>query len=263
MKQRPFKRKQPVRPAPHQKPEAPWVPATFTVIFEGDGLLVVDKPAGLPTHRTSDARRPNLFDALLVRYPGASLLHRLDADTSGILLFTTDRTWNAPLAELFETGGIDKTYVAIVRGPHDLKASWTTKSYIARARRRQNVYHSIPDAEAPRNETAKVAETRFRSRPAKPGFFEIQATPITGRPHQIRVHLAEDGLPIVGDHIYHGMVASRLMLHARSLEFTDPRSARRLRFEAPLPPEIKDYMQKSSAKHAAQHRTEKDRPSHS
>lgn len=224
--------------SPAGKPGEEWVAATFDTVFEGQGLLVVSKPAGLPTHRTSDARRPNLFDALRAAHPGVSLLHRLDADTSGVMLFTLDADWNPRLASLFEHGGIEKTYLAVVSNAHGMRECWTTESLIARARRRQNVYHSVSPEEAAHHDTARPARTLFRLRAAVGPLALVEARPITGRPHQIRVHLADEGLPIVGDRIYGGRLAPRLMLHAWTLTFNDPPTGKQWRFEAPIPPEI-------------------------
>ncbi len=209
------------------------------IVYRDDFLIAIDKPAGLPTHRTSDPQRPNLYDwlcQLLAResepaqLPGMhrpGLLHRLDAETSGLLLFSLQRQMNAPLMQQFESNAIEKSYLALVTSNQRLPASWSCDASIIRAERKRNRYRT-----AGPEEEAMPAFTAFKCIWQKDGMALIEALPKTGRPHQIRVHLAHMNMPVVGDSFYRGKPAKRLMLHARRLTFVHPASGKRLTLTA-------------------------------
>ncbi|MCM2278812.1 MAG: RluA family pseudouridine synthase [Oligoflexia bacterium] len=232
------------------------------VLYEDEWLIVVDKPAGLPTQPTLDEARENLFAAVkkfLARRDGQAdpyvgLHHRLDRDTSGVVLFTKAREANAGVAALFAEHGARKVYRALTRLPGSGSASgfasghgapvegqfaneWTVKNYLGKA--------SGPGKKARISSVRSggdFAHTDFKVLERLSGGLHIEARPLTGRTHQIRVHLAEGGLPILGDDFYGAPrdSASRVMLHAVSLTFTHPVNKTELSIQSPLP---EDFLQ--------------------
>ncbi len=194
------------------------------VRHDAAGLLVVSKPAGLAVHATLDPARPHLAGAVLswVQARGgahAALHHRLDVDTSGLVLFATDPALNAAISEMFSAHTIDKRYRAVVRPrrqpPDD---AWTVESFLGRDKgSKATRYRAVHSG-------GKKAITNFRVLERRgDGTVLLDARPVTGRAHQIRVHCAEAGWPIVGDRFYGDGEGPRLMLHAQRLRFEHPR----------------------------------------
>jgi RluA family pseudouridine synthase len=212
-----------------------------SVLFEDEVLLAVDKPPGLPTHATADPSRPNLV-AHVERYlrglgRGAyvGVHQRLDRDTSGVVLFATDERANAGLARAFEERHVEKTYVALVARPPVVPARPVViRSPVASGGREASA--GGKEAAAPKGE-ARAAETEVVVREVLADALLVEARPRTGRRHQIRVHLAREGMPVLGDPLYGGAGerAPRLMLHARRLALTHPLTREPLVIESPLP----------------------------
>jgi RluA family pseudouridine synthase len=214
----------------------------LSVIYRDDYLLAVDKPAGLPAHPTV-AGGANALD--LVRdLPGTGapiLLHRLDANTTGVLLFALTAETNRELARQFAERELEKVYLALVAGePPD---SFQVSNYLrAGVRGRTVVARS----------GGQAAHTEFRTVQRRPGFALIEARPHTGRTHQIRVHLAGEGYPLLGDSLYGGPVqmqagAQRLavrrhLLHAWQLRIEHPADGRSLILEAPVPADFQPFL---------------------
>lgn len=228
------------------------------VLYEDEWLLAVNKPAGLPTHATADPRRAHLQGAVLDMLrqrpdpdPGSKpdpylgVHHRLDRDTSGVVLFSVHRDANAGLAAAFAGRTVTKHYLALCRGTPPLESSWTARSRLVRVspKSRAARFGSLgPDALAGASRSAGPAlwaETGFEVlQRRRGGLLLVRAVPHTGRTHQIRVHLAEAGLPIEGDELYGGSVGGgygRVMLHAWQLELTHPISGDPMRITAPPP----------------------------
>lgn len=230
-------------------PRAPaWEVIPDAVLFEDDHLLALDKPPGL----ASQARRDDGFDHLLAagrRYLRSGpdggdlfLVHRLDRGTSGVVLLAKDRATAAVLGTALAEGQLEKHYLALAA--HDPAAShpaeaWTTRDHLA-GERLANGRRRVRRVDS----GGRPAETAFRllSRFDHPPLGEalaIEAIPRTGRTHQIRVHLAESALPILGDRLYApdsvARAMGRPMLHARSLGLRHPANGRSLRIESPLP----------------------------
>ena len=202
--------------------------------------MAVSKPPGLPTHETVDPRRPHLVGLLTSllsrRDPGASpsdrvrlgIHQRLDRDTSGVILFTKHRAADAELARQFAERGVVKTYHALTSlHPRAPAREWSVRSEI----------RAQPGV-------TQEAQTDFRLMESLPRGLLLEARPHTGRKHQIRVHLAEAGLPILGDERYgQGSAPSRqvprLMLHAFRLELVHPATGRPLVIESPWPQDFR------------------------
>lgn len=203
-----------------------WPPFEFSaahVRHDADGLLVVSKPPGLAVHATVDPARPHLAGAVSSwnRARGgdeATLHHRLDVDTSGLVLFVTDRSLDAPIGAMFANHAIDKRYLAVVRPTAAAPADrWRVENFLGRDKRAKATRYTAVRSGGKKAITEfEVIERRGN------GTVLVEARPITGRAHQIRVHCAESGWPIVGDRFY-GTAGGRLMLHAWRLRFVLPR----------------------------------------
>ncbi len=225
-------------------------PIALDVVYEDDALLVVDKPPGLVVHPGAGNRRGTLVNALLhhapelARLPRAGLVHRLDKDTSGLLVVARTPAAHAALVAALERREIHRGYLALVKG--EIVAGSRIEAPIGRhpsARTRMAVHA--------RGRLA-VTHTRVLERVA--GYTLLSVTLETGRTHQIRVHLSHGGHPIVGDPVYGGrqMLAAglspdaadavrafpRQALHATRLEFTHPSSGEALSFESPMPDDM-------------------------
>jgi RluA family pseudouridine synthase len=212
------------------------------VLFEDDWLLAVDKPSGVPFHAGADAGRPDFVGYvrawLASRTPSAEppylgVHQRLDRDTSGVVVFARAPQANAGLAEQFERRQVEKTYLAVVARPPRLPPrAWSADAPLGRVGRgRQGPV--APD------QGGRDARTELRLLDVGPRALLVEARPLTGRQHQIRVHLALAGLPILGDRVYGpGGAAARLLLHAARLALRHPRDGRALVIECPPPPEF-------------------------
>jgi 23S rRNA pseudouridine1911/1915/1917 synthase len=203
------------------------------LLYADSDLAAVDKPAGVPAQPTltSDAGTlPALVEALLGG--PVTLVHRLDRETSGVTVLARTGEAAAALAEAFRAGAPEKTYLALcARAP--VPAAGRVDAPLgkdpARAGRRRLDPRGDP------------AATRYRTLRAGPGAALVEASPETGRTHQLRVHLASLGAPLLGDARYGGprrvgeVAVPRVMLHAKRLELCHPRTGAAMAFEAPLP----------------------------
>jgi 23S rRNA pseudouridine1911/1915/1917 synthase len=225
------------------------------VVYEDEDVIVVDKPAGLVVHPGHGQRDGTLVNALLGRgtplaavggpaRPG--VVHRLDRGTSGLLVVAkTDRAHHA-LVAAFAARAVDKRYLALVWGRVDPPAG-TIERAIGRSPV-DRLKMSVATAHG-----ARAAVSHYRTLEALPGFSLLEVRPVTGRTHQIRVHLQSLHHPVVGDTRYggrrfRGVVDprkraalagfDRLALHAAELAFPHPRDGKTLRLSAPLPAQI-------------------------
>ncbi len=226
------------------------------ILFEDQDLILVNKPPGLVVHPAPGHRGGTLLNALLHHCPNLAqvgdlsrpgLVHRLDKDTSGILVAAKNASAHATLVRQFHDRQVDKTYVALVWGRF-AKSQGEIDQEVGRhpSQRQKMSVH-------PRR--GKPAVTSWRVLAAYPGPVTLlELSPKTGRTHQLRVHLAALGHPIVGDATYGGSAArlrgiphlkglrplvTRQLLHARSLQFSHPRSGAPISGEAPLPEDFK------------------------
>jgi 23S rRNA (cytosine1962-C5)-methyltransferase len=195
------------------------------VVFEDDHLLVVNKPAGMNTHSPAPYAGEGIYEWLKNREPrwaNLAIIHRLDKETSGILIFGKTADANRSLTEQFATRRVHKRY-RLVTDRKVARKEFTVQSTIVREGER---YMSKPGGEH--------AETRFRVVRVDGSGTILEAEPVTGRTHQIRVHAAESGFPIMGDALYGGTSAERLHLHSERLTLKHPASGKELAFEAPV-----------------------------
>ncbi len=232
----------------------------LTILYQDSDLIVVDKPVGIPTH-AADPRDPYPGDALriVLRQTGLSYLgmhQRLDADTSGVLLFSARPEANKALAAAFEGRAAQKVYLALVWG-RPPKPTGIVDAPIARDRDGRYRVTTLAD---PRGQPARTqyrvlsqlrSDDLSRSRgvttevvTAKPGVTLLEIIPETGRTHQIRLHLAHIGCPVVGDPLYTPRARGgeplhpfypRLCLHAWRLTLPHPATGQPMTFTAPPP----------------------------
>jgi 23S rRNA (cytosine1962-C5)-methyltransferase len=196
------------------------------VVFEDEHVLVANKPAGLNTHAPSPYAGEGIYEWLKNREPRwakLAIIHRLDKDTSGLMVFGKSSVANKSLTSQFATRRVRKTYV-LVTDKSVSRAEFTAKSKLVRVNERY----------ASSLEKGDIAETVFRKLPPldASGRTFVEAQPLTGRTHQIRVHAAENGFPILGDTMYGGSPFRRLCLHAAELTFEHPATRKLLTFKA-------------------------------
>lgn len=224
-------------------------PLPLRVLYEDDWLALVDKPAGLVVHPAPGHPSGTLVNAVLALYPDRlsdrggedrpGIVHRLDKDSSGILLIARDNQTHKLLADLFKKGSIGRYYDALVRGRPDANQG-LIEAPIARGdvnRKKMFV-----------REDGKEAKTEFEFLAAYGENSHLRCRLITGRTHQIRVHLAYIGHPVVGDRLYGGRPRpgdpDQQLLHASALVFRHPVTGEEIDCRSPLPDRFKPFMEK-------------------
>ena len=202
------------------------------VLFENDELIFINKPAFFPVEKTITGKRDNLHDAV-VRYlwkrnpelrnpPYVGIMHRLDRETSGVILFTKTRAVNKEIHEMFENHSFIKEYTAVVTQKTGCELTpgykFTVEKYIGRITGKSQVgkWGSLPEEKGGLYSKTDFEVLKVEKRENKM-LYSIKCCLYTGRTHQIRVHLSEAGLPILGDELYGGQKADRLYLHSSSL----------------------------------------------
>ncbi len=198
------------------------------IIFEDDHLLAVNKPAGMNTHAPSPWAGEGIYDWLRHRerrWARLAIVHRLDKETSGVLVFSKSEPANRSLTEQFTRRTVRKRYLLLTDRPVQRK-EFTVKSALARVGEKY-----IP---RPIQAGGEPAETRFRAVRSSSGGTWLEAEPVTGRTHQIRAHAAAGGFPILGDTLYGGTSAARLHLHAQALILKHPVTGEETAFSAPV-----------------------------
>jgi 23S rRNA pseudouridine1911/1915/1917 synthase len=233
----------PAPAAPPLRPEAIAVP----VVYEDEHLLVVDKPAGLVVHPAPGHETGTLVNALLGRLAPAAdaegaqrpgIVHRLDKDTSGLMVVARTETAHANLAVQMKAHRTVKRYLALVEG-HMPVPEGVIEAPIGRDPRQRQRMALVSVAGGGRE-----ARTHFRVLGEARGRSLLELQLETGRTHQIRVHLASVGHPVVGDATYGRPQAPRpprQFLHAAHLEFAHPVTGQWLTFDVPLPPDLERF----------------------
>lgn len=215
---------------------------SLPVIYEDDDVLVIDKPAGVLSHSKGALNLEGTvasfilkkLDKDLAKTNRAGIVHRLDRKTSGVMITARNQAALAWLQKQFSTRKTKKTYLAVVEGvPEPPEA--IIDAPIARNPKKPQTFMVSPGG--------KTAQTRYKLlenfQIGTKNYSLLEIQPLTGRTHQIRVHLAYTNHPIVGDHVY-GRDGQHLLLHAKSLELTLP-NRRRQTFTAELPEYFKDF----------------------
>jgi RluA family pseudouridine synthase len=210
------------------------------LLFSDDALLVLNKPAGLPVLPDGWERdAPYLVKILEEQYGKLWIVHRLDKSTSGVMVFARTAEAHRLLNIQFEGHAVRKIYHAIVEGG----PAWNEKT--ARHRLRADVGHR--HRTVVNDKTGKSAETGFRVIRRWPEYALLEASPVTGRPHQIRAHAAALGHPILGDALYGAAetdLIARPALHARTLAFTHPMTNQGASFSVQYPADFDEALKK-------------------
>ena len=246
-----------ILPARSAEPEPQDIP--LTILYEDDQLIVIDKPAGMAVHPAPGTYDGTLVNALLhycagrlagiggVARPG--IVHRLDKETSGVMVAAKTDAAHAGLSALFAAHDLERVYVALTRGaPYPLRGEVRTR--IGRSpndRKKMAVLRS-----GGREAVTHYATERTYGPQTKPLAARLSCTLETGRTHQIRVHLASKGVPVLGDPVYgsgppapavraaiEAAGLTRQALHARVLGFRHPTTGEAMRFETPPPEDMR------------------------
>jgi 23S rRNA pseudouridine1911/1915/1917 synthase len=237
------------------------VPRTFSVLADDETFIAIDKPAGLPIHTTAKYFKNTLTAVLRERYPGQALqvCHRLDRETSGVLLVARGPQAGSFLKQAFARRQVEKSYLALCHGS-PLGDTGTIDLPLKLLDTRTRILMGVAQ---PGDSAGLRAVTRWQVQRRFAAHTLVTAAPETGRQHQIRVHLAAIGHPIVGDKLYRaseqhfisfcdGGLTPELLeafdglprqaLHAHRLTFPHPLTKTPITVEAPLPPDLTDYM---------------------
>jgi 23S rRNA pseudouridine1911/1915/1917 synthase len=215
------------------------------IVHIDDDVIVVDKPAGLVVHPAPSYTHPTLVDLLAEVAGGGEssrpgIVHRLDRDTSGLMVVARNDAAHASLAEQIRSRSAVREYIALVEGELDSR-SGTIDAPVGRDRRRRTRM-------SVRGSGSRDARTHFEVVERLPADTLVRARLETGRTHQIRVHFAAIGHPVVGDPEYgsrdrHGL--SRQFLHAARLSFRHPTTGEEMTFESPLPEDLRDALDRA------------------
>lgn len=223
----------------------------LSVVYEDADLLIVDKPAGLVTHPSPGRAGGTLVNALLGRAPASEyggvagadrpgIVHRLDRDTSGLIVVARNDHAQAALMAQLKARRVKKTYLALVYGATVAEVG-RIEAPIGRDPRQFSRMAVLP--------SGRPSVTGYRVRERFPGWTLLEVDLLTGRTHQIRVHLASIGHPVAGDPVYATGAArrgpdglTRLFLHSWRIEFAAVKGEKLIRAEAPLPPELSSVL---------------------
>ncbi|MDP6935233.1 MAG: RluA family pseudouridine synthase, partial [Myxococcota bacterium] len=192
-------------------------PRGVTVRYRQDGLLVVDKPPGLPTQAPRGGTATHLHGLLQQEHAYVGLHHRLDTPASGLILFTLNRDLNAPVARMFREHAIERSYLAVVVGDPGVEGTWDQPI------------------------SGQRAVTHWQRVGTSGGMSLLRVNLETGRTHQVRLHAVDAGHPLAGDRRHGGAagrLAPRLALHAWRLAFVHPRNGKDVQVWSPPPPDL-------------------------
>jgi 23S rRNA pseudouridine1911/1915/1917 synthase len=220
-------------------------PIPLTIIYEDEDILVIDKPAGLTVHPAPGHPSHTLVNAILAYCPGLTMsnevvrpgiVHRLDKDTSGLIVIAKNDFAREYLAAQFKNRTVAKTYLVLVKG------RLSPEQGIVEAPIGRDPHHRKRMAIV---EAGKQAVTQYRVRKYLDSYTLVEVSPLTGRTHQIRIHLSAIGCPVVGDPIY-GIKSAHLdrqFVHAYRLGFRLPSTKQYQEFTSPLPGDLEQALE--------------------
>jgi len=224
-------------------------------LYEDDALLIIAKPAGIAVHPGAGDERETILDILHRDYPGLRLqsrderpgiVHRLDQDTSGVLILAKQEQAQNFLRRQFLKRRVRKTYLALVHGRLRRRRGEFSGS-LARSLRRRTRFIVVEPAAAEKGPRPRPALTEYEVIREFAAFSYVRLFPRTGRTHQLRVHLAHAGHPVLGDPLYGNPLAlpfPRLALHAYEVEFTHPVSRFQVAANVPLPDVMREFLRR-------------------
>ena len=217
------------------------------ILYDDDHVIVLEKPSGLVVHPGAGRQGGTLVNALLYHFPGIEkvgpeerpgIVHRLDKETSGLMVVARSEKAYSQLQQQFKQRVVEKIYLGLVWGKIPKPKgtiSWAIGRHVKQGKRM-----------SVRTKKPRTAETHFEVIKRYRGLTYLEINPVTGRTHQIRVHFAASGHPIVGDSRYGRIKGKRrcprLFLHAFRLGFIHPQSNEKMDFESPLPDELESFM---------------------
>ncbi|NLB34652.1 MAG: RluA family pseudouridine synthase [Elusimicrobia bacterium] len=199
------------------------------IIYEDEAIAVINKSAGLVVHPAPGCFEPTLLNGLLFHYPSCEIVHRLDMDTSGVIVVSLNQESAISIKKQFKDRKVRKNYLALAQGTPEPKKG--VIDFPIRRSRRNPTMMSVGWV------AARQSKTLYEVMEQKDGVSLISVSPITGRTHQIRVHFSHLGHPLLGDLKYGGSRedAPRQMLHAYSIEFLHPSTGKEVFFKADIP----------------------------
>jgi 23S rRNA pseudouridine1911/1915/1917 synthase len=224
-------------------------------LYEDDYLLIIDKPRGISMHPGSGAREETILDVFRYHYPrmegietGADerpgIVHRLDKETSGVVILAKDQVTMKRLQKQFKRRQVKKTYMALVSGSPRYR-NGTIDVPLARSQRNRTRFRAARAGDE-RAGAAREAVTHYTVIRQYSDFSLVKAFPLTGRTHQIRVHFAHLGNPILGDPVYgKAHTFERLALHAYSIEFYHPVTNQKIISYSPFPGVFREFIKKN------------------
>lgn len=228
----------------------PYVPSqSLRKLYEDEWLLVIDKPPGLAVHPGAGEKRETILDIFRHEYPRIGemadlerpgIVHRLDKDTSGVLILAKSEEAVSAMQALFQERAMAKTYLALVAGAMRFRNGTIDRPLARSLRNRARFEVAGEDREDRREAITEFSVIREFAR-----FTFVKLMPHTGRTHQLRVHLAHFGNPVLGDVLYNksrGKDFPRLALHAFRIAFDHPFSGERVEVTRPLPRDLRQYM---------------------
>jgi len=220
-------------------------PISLAIVYEDEDILVIDKPAGLTVHPAPGHPSHTLVNAVLAHYPGLAtsnelirpgLIHRLDKDTSGLIVIAKSDFAREYLAAQFKNRTVTKGYLVLVKGRLSPEQG-VIEAPIGRDPRSRRKMAIV--------KTGKEASTQYQVRKYLDNYTLVEVAPLTGRTHQIRVHLSAIGYPVVGDPVY-GIKSAHLnrqFIHAYRLGFRLPSTEQYQEFTSPLPIDLEQALE--------------------
>lgn len=222
----------------------------LNIVYEDEEIMVISKPAGLVVHPAHGHLSGTLVNAILAHFPKIAkvgpedrpgIVHRLDKDTSGLMVIAKTGAAHLSLARQVKEREVKRTYLALVQGHFD-KSKGIIEAPIGRSRRDRKKM-------AIAGRKGREAITQFEVKEEFPDYSLLEVELETGRTHQIRVHVSFAGHPVVGDPQYgyrkkaHRLGLKRQFLHAHQLELIHPRTGRKRTFKSPLPQDLKEVLE--------------------